>query len=75
MSERLASLLGWLLSGRMRRSRPPAVEQVHGFLAPVFRHVVVIHRGVDKRLKPLLTAGACEVAGGAWLYHVLSTLI
>ena len=53
----------------MRRSRPPAVEQIHGFIAPFFRHVVVNHRFVDKHAKPLLTAGACEVAGGAWLRH------
>jgi len=59
----------------MRRSRPPAVEQVYGFIAPFFRHQVVNHRGVDKRLEPLLTAGAGEVAGGALFYHVLSTLI
>ena len=30
---------------------------------------MVIHRGVDKRLEPLLTAGAGEVAGGALLWH------
>jgi hypothetical protein len=53
----------------MRRSRPPAVKQIHGFIAPFFRHVVVIHRGVDKRLESLLAAGACEVAGGALFRH------
>jgi hypothetical protein len=36
---------------------------------------VVNHRGVDKRLESLLTAGACEVAGGALFWHALSRLI
>jgi hypothetical protein len=58
----------------MGRSRPPAVDQIDGVLAPFFRHVAVIHRGVDKRLKPLLTAGAGEVVGGALFCHTLSTL-
>jgi hypothetical protein len=59
----------------MHRTSPPAVDQIDGFLAPVFRHQVVNHRLVDKRAKPLLTAGAGKVAGGALLCHALSRLI
>jgi hypothetical protein len=36
---------------------------------------VVNHRFVDKHAKPLFTAGAGEVAGGALLCHALSRLI
>ena len=56
----------------MGGTSPPAVKQVHGIPAPFFRHQVVNHRLVDKRLEPLLTAGACEVAGGAFWHGVHS---